>query len=49
MGILGSATELNRQPGRVLDRALEHPVTITPHRPRRPSRGIGEELHRSFR
>lgn len=24
-----SATELNRQPGRVLDRALEHPVTIT--------------------
>lgn len=24
-----TATELNRQPGRVLDRALEHPVTIT--------------------
>ena len=24
-----SATELNRQPGRVLDIALEHPVTIT--------------------
>lgn len=24
-----SATELNRQPGRILDRALEHPVTIT--------------------
>lgn len=24
-----SATDLNRQPGRVLDRALEHPVTIT--------------------
>ena len=24
-----SATELNRQPGRILDMALEHPVTIT--------------------
>jgi hypothetical protein len=24
-----TATELNRQPGRVLDKALEHPVTIT--------------------
>ena len=24
-----SATELNRQPGHVLDRGLEHPVTIT--------------------
>lgn len=24
-----SATELNRQPGRILDKALEHPVTIT--------------------
>ncbi|GAB1539110.1 hypothetical protein NUACC21_17750 [Scytonema sp. NUACC21] len=26
---LVTATELNRQPGKVLDRALEHPVTIT--------------------
>jgi hypothetical protein len=24
-----TATELNRQPGRILDKALEHPVTIT--------------------
>jgi hypothetical protein len=24
-----TATELNRQPGRVLDKALEHPITIT--------------------
>ena len=24
-----SATELNRPPGRILDMALEHPVTIT--------------------
>ncbi|MBW4507771.1 MAG: hypothetical protein KME64_14840 [Scytonematopsis contorta HA4267-MV1] len=24
-----TATELNRQPGRVLDKALEHPLTIT--------------------
>jgi hypothetical protein len=26
---LVTATELNRQPGRILDKALEHPVTIT--------------------
>ncbi len=24
-----TATELNRQPGRILDKALEHPITIT--------------------
>ncbi|MCE2975885.1 MAG: hypothetical protein LW851_06180, partial [Pseudanabaena sp. CoA8_M7] len=26
---LVTATELNRQPGRILDKALEHPITIT--------------------